>query len=330
MSSTYAVGDDAVLEGQGPVEIVGTTEHAGTEMFEVESKHDRYQSYYVPVDRADEALRNAVSEDRARELLDEKIRGAHPDDRGRRDRAKDGTYALEDGGLEDQLAVLGSMYATGIEGFGERKLAGELEQRALQEVADVLGRERDALADELKEGLADVDREPRSPELTPRPEVDVESVPDDGPEVAGYTYLGTFGCRGELVVGDPTYVTDEELDPELQALLDVRTGLWDAYLRVEDDHLSDLVVVHRSMTERMRGLERTPRRELRVDTGRLATVDAALRTREGVAFELRQYLRQPEVRDWGAGSPTDFGDGYYEFATHEHGGEVVLVDIDLW
>jgi RNA polymerase-interacting CarD/CdnL/TRCF family regulator len=228
MSQKFEVGDTVVIQGQGPGTIDDRVHRQGSEMYAITLFSHR--GYLVPVDEIDDVVREPVSEQCARELIDE-LRGAHPDDRSTRERAEDVEYARLEGTLEDQIAVLGSLYASNTVNFGLNKMASELERIALAELALVLDLETDDLADQLREELEQIDRPPKPPDLTSGPSgnLDHDGTTDDGPELEGYEYVGTFRVDDGLVIGDPGHVIRDTVELPISAALDARSGAWDAF-----------------------------------------------------------------------------------------------------
>jgi len=321
MSKSFEIGDRVVIEREGLGKITDIeTNHNDEKEYRVEIRNTRFR---VPVETASDVLRPPVSEERAKQLLDS-LRRAHPDDRDMRTRMKEASYIRREEGLDEMIAVLGSLYATGADAFGPRRMIDELEDIALAEIAGVLNLDADDLADELREDLADVDRPPRPPELPETPEADVPSIPDDGPEPEEYEYLGSFRCRERLVFGDPIYVVSDESLEQANVFMNARTGAWDTYIRRDKDGLAEFLMCHRSFLPEGTS-DSQQHGQLRVDTGRLAIVDADIRQKEGVAFELRDFSAGPVCRDWGAITPTSVGDGYYDWANSSEDDRVVAI-----
>ena len=159
---------------------------------------------------------------------------ATPDERAYEQQVIDTMKAVARGSWQDVQAALSRLYAFAWKpAFGQLRLMDHCEGTLLPALAKALGRDEDALRDELREGkLAFASREPRPPAPFVEPPL---SPPLDLEEE--YEGLFPIAVTGELAFCESPGA------PERLARITVTPGTWHSYARRADDS-TELYLVH--------------------------------------------------------------------------------------
>ncbi|MGC4114582.1 MAG: hypothetical protein QM765_08225 [Myxococcales bacterium] len=269
-----------IFDGQGLAFVVGPIEAKGRPFVRV--RLPRGGAIMVPAKKASRLLRRPVSKPEAEKLL--AILGdptCTVDKRHSALRFRDAQRTLTKGSLEDLVRMLQQLYCRPFQpAFGDRKLIATLEDVVLSELAWSLSGAKDEPTAQAKREALEAQLHassrvfsPAAP-ATPKEAPLTRMVPPDPFGFATLKYLGSFQVTGgQLVVGDPAYVDDEE--PELESgckakgrlLAQAWDGEWHAYVRRSDDVPGTLIALHGPHARELGAQEATPK-EARQPLGR--------------------------------------------------------------
>ncbi|MBN2360302.1 MAG: hypothetical protein JXR83_12690 [Deltaproteobacteria bacterium] len=328
----FVVGDILVYPAQGLMKFEGTEERQG-EIFLRLKTVDGRMTIGVPMDRAQELVRRPVPRAEAERLLGVlRDRTGQPDERPAAYRLRDGQRTLVRGSFEEQVRGLQRWYLTRFRlSFGERKLIGTFETATVDELAHVLGLDKQALIDELHgscPGFAEnAPVRPSEPPLE-RP------TPKSPIELNEHEYLGEFQVTGGLiVVGEWTQSTgNQRADAKERSsfLAPALNGTWHAFIKGGDD-ANGLVAVHGDHVQKFKKVAQEARELSRVvvEGGGMTMVDGAVRDDSAYIDEaMFPLFTVGLIHDRGCHCRTG-GDGVFAVSGVRKGSDLIFVEVNF-
>lgn len=334
------VGAFVVIDGIGFVQVEGPREYEGKPglafrrvpdgtryVFELEgTKAPGFAR--APVSKAEAERRLALLEDPT----------PVTDTRPKKARSVELFRGMARGSALDHIALLRARYASTFAPDAHRMEIHHLEGAVLPELAHVLGVEQDALVARLHAahagGTYAKTATPRPPEPEPVP-------PEDPWRIKGHEYVGAFVLEGgELVVGDPVYVTTKPDEPPQDVTKNVHVaatpGTWRCYLELDPKDPSDVtmsfIMIHDSAKARFGRARREAAAVARlwVDSGQMAGIDGAVR--DDPAYEDARLFGGDDLGILGGRGclvHAGGGDGTYTTRVLALDGKAVYIHVDF-
>lgn len=265
------------------------------------ARHDRV---FVPASRVD-SLQEPMPSAQAEKLFSQlcrilpELQGRHVDELS--------SIAFH-GSLEQQVAVLTSLYSLGSSDRVVKEAIGRLEDAVFPELACLLNRSVSELKVERKAAyrkLAGTDSYPDEYESEDEPLTTLlgknVALPASLTFLTDYsTYLGAFNCGGEILIGDifccESWWLADSPQPALCSI-SVEPGTWFVFhVNEENDEIQDtLLCVHETMSEAEFSSPQLHKGTCAVNGGCLGVVDQSKKN----DVTLSRLLEQNEGADFG-------------------------------
>jgi RNA polymerase-interacting CarD/CdnL/TRCF family regulator len=317
----FVVGDFLVWQGQGLVRVERSENSNGTSYWVMKAVAVG-TTMMIPTDTVDKVVRRPVSRPDAARLAGvlRQQTGAS-DDRPWAVRFHENMVTLIKRPLEVQVNALHTLYRTAYAPtFGERRLIDTLERVVVGELAHVLGRNVDAMIEEVRSGhpaFATTSR--RRP---PEPEIAEPKAPI---ALKNHTYLGKFSSpSGSVVVGEVTAPAKDTF------VAQGRPGEWHAFVRVSSNKdEGGLVLIHADALGRQAKLleDLVTIADLNVQGGTMAMISAEVRDDEKF-LEATMFPVSPIVDGSGC-MVTTGGDGAHRLRGAKIADRFALLVVDF-